>query len=163
MPSVTLSDELSETGTIAVSVGSTVGISGSHVAIDVLTETTQVVIEATNFFFRIKIEWNGGTTPATVLDWTNQDIIENPYVAAYGDPNTWMIVYDNVNSNVRSDLTLGPTPGNTLQQIEYVTFAYGSPTASTTSIVFVTKNGSGVPINPADGDVCWIEIRPAAL
>lgn len=163
MPAVTLSDELTLTGTIAVSAGTTVGISGSHVAIDVITQPTQVVIEATNFFFRIKIEWNGGTNPASVLDWTNQDIIQNPYVVAYGDPNTWMIVYDNVNVNVRDSLTLGATPGNSLQQIEYVTFAYGSPTASTTSIVFVTKNADGDPINPADGDVCWIEVRPATL
>jgi hypothetical protein len=122
-----------------------------------------VTIEATNFFFRVKLEWHpDDDPPATVLEWTNQDIIQNLHVGVW-DTHQWALIYDNVNVNTRDNLTIGPTEGNLLQQIEFVTFVYGTPLATLTSIAFETRDADGDPIDPADGDVCWIEVRPSQL
>ena len=59
MPDVTISDDLSDTGTINVyPEGSIVRVTGTHIGIDVLTETSQVRVFGESYFFRIKIRWN---------------------------------------------------------------------------------------------------------
>lgn len=157
---ITLSDEITETGTINVNQdGGVVRISGSHAGIDLLAGDP-VVIQASAFFFRVKIEWNGGAADATVLDVSTAEVIENVtvYQQTASPVCEWVIEYDNVNSITRDELDLRATPGDDLQQISYTGFAYG---ASRTAIGFITKNADGDPINPADGDICWIQVGPS--
>lgn len=154
-----LSDELSDTGTLAVDTeAAVVRVSGTHIGIDVLTGA-QVTVQGSLFFFRIKIEWNGGTANATVLDVSPGAIISNVsvYLQTAAPTYEWVIEYDNVNSITRDELTIRATPGNALQQVTFTGFTFG---ISRTNIGFITKNGSGTPVYPADGDVCWIEVGP---
>lgn len=157
---ITLTDDITETGTINVNQdGDVVRISGSHAGIDVLAGDP-VVVRAEAFYFRIKIEWNGGAADATVLEISTPEVLTNVvvYQQTASPVCEWVIEYDNTNSTTRDELELRATPGNDLQQISYTGFAYG---ISRTAIGFITKNADGDPINPADGDICWIQVGPS--
>lgn len=161
MPDVTISDDLSDTGTINVyPEGSIVRVTGTHIGIDVLTETSQVRVFGESYFFRIKIRWNGGASPAQVLDITPSGLLVDCRVEIHNNisPYEWAISYRTLGGQtVRDEVSITPTPGNLLQQITYTGYADG---IVWTDIGFITKDSNGTPIYPDDGDVCWIEVGP---